>query len=250
MVDWAHPKYGNLLASCSYDGKVMVWKEELNQWMPLYTHSLHTASVNAVAWAPHELGLLLACGSSDGKVSILQWKEGEQWTVQAEWMAHQIGCNTLSWAPSVIPGSLVQVSGGMAVCPVRKLVTGGSDNLVKIWKCDADGKWLSTPEAVLEGHTDWVRDVAWAPNLGLPVSYIATCSQDRTVLIWTQENEGTQWTCQSLKEDDFPEPLWRVSWSTSGHLLAVSGGDNKVTLWKQNLEGQWECLSEMDENSP
>ena len=30
---------------------------------------------------------------------------------------------------------------------------------------------------MLEGHTDWVRDVAWAPNIGLPRSYIATASQ-------------------------------------------------------------------------
>ena len=30
---------------------------------------------------------------------------------------------------------------------------------------------------MLEGHTDWVRDVSWAPNIGLPRSYIATASQ-------------------------------------------------------------------------
>ena len=32
-------------------------------------------------------------------------------------------------------------------------------------------------EEKLEAHSDWVRDVAWAPNVGLPVSTIATCSQ-------------------------------------------------------------------------
>lgn len=31
----------------------------------------------------------------------------------------------------------------------------------------------------MDGHTDWVRDVAWAPNIGLPRSYIATASQVR-----------------------------------------------------------------------
>lgn len=30
--------------------------------------------VNSVAWAPHELGPLLACASSDGRVSILSFK--------------------------------------------------------------------------------------------------------------------------------------------------------------------------------
>ncbi|OCK95698.1 uncharacterized protein K441DRAFT_555970, partial [Cenococcum geophilum 1.58] len=29
----------------------------------------------------------------------------------------------------------------------------------------------------------------------------------------------------------------RVSWSLSGNVLAVSSGDNKVTLWKEDLKG-------------
>jgi hypothetical protein len=31
-------------------------------------------SVNSIAWAPHEYGLMLACGSSDGTISILTYK--------------------------------------------------------------------------------------------------------------------------------------------------------------------------------
>lgn len=29
----------------------------------------------------------------------------------------------------------------------------------------------------MNAHSDWVRDVAWAPNIGLPGEYIATCGQ-------------------------------------------------------------------------
>ncbi len=38
-----------------------------------------------------------------------------------------------------------------------------------------NGTWIK--EVVLEGHNDWVRDVAWAPSIGLTQSYIASCSQ-------------------------------------------------------------------------
>lgn len=31
-------------------------------------------TVNSVAWAPHELGAILACASSDGKISVLTFK--------------------------------------------------------------------------------------------------------------------------------------------------------------------------------
>ena len=36
-----------------------------------------------------------------------------------------------------------------------------------------DGQWIE--EQKLEGHSDWVRDVAWAPSIGLPKSIIASC---------------------------------------------------------------------------
>lgn len=33
QVCWAHPKYGSLLASCSFDHRVIVWKEvQESQW--------------------------------------------------------------------------------------------------------------------------------------------------------------------------------------------------------------------------
>ena len=29
-------------------------------------------------------------------------------------------------------------------------------------------------------------------------------------------------------------------------MLAVSGGDNKVSLWKETLEGHWVCISDVN----
>ncbi len=34
QVTWAHPKFGSLLASCSLDHKIIVWKEtQESQWV-------------------------------------------------------------------------------------------------------------------------------------------------------------------------------------------------------------------------
>ena len=41
----------------------------------------------------------------------------------------------------------------------------------------------------------------------------------------------------------FPAPVWRLSWSITGRLLAVSCGDNSVTLWKEDLSGTWQQVS-------
>jgi protein transport protein SEC13 len=112
QVAWAHPKYGHILASSSYDGKVLIWKEQQAQgntpggWIKIKEHTLHTASVNSVSWAPHELGAILACASSDGKVSVLTFKNDGQWDADI-FTGHAIGCNAVSWAPAVLPGSLI-----------------------------------------------------------------------------------------------------------------------------------------------
>eukprot|EP00955_Chlamydomonas_euryale_P111775 366088-Chlamydomonas_euryale.AAC.21 len=43
---------------------------------------LHSSSVNSVAWAPPEVGLALAAGSSDGTVSVLEYAPADTtWNV-------------------------------------------------------------------------------------------------------------------------------------------------------------------------
>ena len=86
-------------------------------------------------------------------------------------------------------------------------------------------RWSPDP-VVLEGHRDWVRDVAWAPSVGLPCSTIASCSQDYTVYIWSQDKGSEEWSKRLLH--DFGQTVWRTAWSITGGILAVSCADNKV----------------------
>lgn len=165
QVAWAHPKFGSILASCSYDGRVFIWKEQSGVWTKIKEHVVHTASVNSISWAPHELGPILACASSDGKVSTLEYKGKDishirtfdplQWsnlalTEDGSWDttsfdAHTIGCNAVSWAPSAIPGSLVQVTGGAPnVNVVSRFASAGCDNLIKIWSWKLVNRSLET----------------------------------------------------------------------------------------------------------
>jgi len=242
QVSWAHPMFGNILASCSYDRKVYIWKETGDQWTRVYEYTNHDSSVNSVAWAPHEYGLMLACGSSDGAVSVISSTGDGNWHSSKINNAHTIGCNAVNWAPAVSPGSLLDATPGQARVPqVKRFVTGGCDNLVKIWR-EEDGQWVE--EQKLEAHSDWVRDVGWAPSIGLSRSIIASCSQDRRVIIWTNDHAaGSSWSCTVLHM--FDDVVWHVSWSVTGNILAVSGGDNKVSLWKESVDGQWVCINDV-----
>lgn len=241
QVAWAHPQYGVLLASCSYDRKVKIWKEQSpSQWDNVYTFDGHESSVNAVAWAPPELGLVLACASADAKVSILTHNSDDTWSTSS-FVAHQIGCNAVSWAPAYQPAAAVSSATNDAQLRTSaRLVTGGCDNLVKVWQHDPDTQqWSLAAEDTLMEHTDWVRDVAWAPIAATPVSVIASCSQDHRVLVWSKGPAATAWKCTALPT--FEAPVWRVSWSLTGGILAVSTADNKVRApWPSpSRQGDW-----------
>jgi len=243
QVAWAHPKFGNIIASCSYDRKIIVWRENTpNIWTKLYEY-MDESSVNSVAFAPHEFGLILAGASSDGTIVIISFKD-DKWDVSKIPHAHQVGCNAVSWAPAISAGSLVN-SNGMSTVPIMRLVSCGCDHRVKIWRFEGQ-QWKE--EANLDGHTDWVRDVAWAPGIGLPTNTIASCSQDQTVLIWTQSEDGNTWRPPTALPK-FPDVVWRVSWSIAGNILAVATGDQNVTLWKESLNGEWKLISQMNEST-
>lgn len=161
QISWGHPKYGNLLASCSYDRKVIIWKEQNpGEWIKYYEYNNHDSSVNSVQWAPPEYGLMLACGSSDGSISVLTYQtEVNNWDAKKIPNAHTIGCNAVSWCPAIHPENTSEGNQSLT----RRFVSGGCDNLVKIWK-EAGDRWVE--ENKLEVHSDWVRDVAWAPSSG------------------------------------------------------------------------------------
>merc|ERR1712000_352668 len=110
---------GSVLASCSYDMKVIIWKEtpaHSGQWQIAYMDSSHAASVNDVAFCPWEFGLRLACASSDGTVSVLTYGADQQW-YRTAFQAHAGGANTVSWTSP-------QRQSNDASAPAMRIVTG------------------------------------------------------------------------------------------------------------------------------
>lgn len=187
QVAWAHPKFGVLLASCSYDGSVVIHKEHpQNVWTKIHEHKKHDASVNSVAWAPHEYGLILACASSDGRISILEYK-GDRWNTKII-QNDTLGCNAVTWAPFSSLGSALEDG-----TPVLRLASGSCDNSVRIWKCVGLEGTFTEETKQSSPHSDWVRDVAWAPNSAMPYNLIASCAEDRNVYIWKQSEKDGVW---------------------------------------------------------
>eukprot|EP01006_Ploeotia_vitrea_P052350 TRINITY_DN67673_c6_g1_i1.p1 TRINITY_DN67673_c6_g1~~TRINITY_DN67673_c6_g1_i1.p1 ORF type:complete len:308 (-),score=43.32 TRINITY_DN67673_c6_g1_i1:646-1530(-) len=229
QVAWAHPKFGSLLASCSYDHKVIIWKEEPeNTWIPIFQYQEQTSSVNSIAWGPAEYGLMLASGSSDGTVAVLEFnQQTKQWNA-TKFEAHQIGCNSVAWAPN---GCKFAGDEGES----RVLASAGCDNLICLWRFDAgSSQWQKQTE--LRGHNDWVRDVSFSPATSLPSPVLASAAQDNSVIIWKQDSTLGTWEPSHTQK--FESAAWRVSWNVTGNILAITTGDNAVTLLKEVGEGE------------
>merc|ERR1719313_809640 len=229
QLAWAHPKFGHIIASCSYDMKVIVWKEvNRGDWQMALKDESHQASVNSIAFGPWELGLLVAAGSSDEMVSVHTHKGGDQWHCRS-FKAHPNGVNAVAWMPST-------TSLGLA--------TGGGDNQVRIWSyVTASDDWISSHQ-FQDGHSDWVRDLAWQPESGGGGHTLATCGADGLLLVWSQDSDSQPWRKKSVMK--LGAPGWRVSWSVTGSMVCVSCGEASMQLFKENLDGQWIPVGSMD----
>lgn len=75
---------------------------------------------------------------------------------------------------------------------------------------------------------------------------IASCSEDQKVKIWKKDivNGKEEW---KDKDINMNTPVWKVSWSQVGNMLAVSGGDNQVQIFKENSNGEWEPVSRVND---
>ncbi|KAL8441519.1 hypothetical protein Emag_007108 [Eimeria magna] len=271
QVCWAHPRYGQVLGSCGYDRRVVVWQQQGKGqgFAPVYSNEDHGASVNTLAFAPEGAGLVLAAGSSDGSISILSHREGtaQDWSRQA-FSAHFNGVLAVAWAPI---GGLA--GGAPKESPLAGLLlaSGGGDNRVRLWAVDASQQWSELPPMEGQGHSDWVRDVAFRPqgasSFVVPGALLlASCSEDKTVKLWIGEPPSQQQQQQQQEETAlcpapseykwrllqtlcFEAPAWRVSWSSSGALLAVACGDSAVLLLKENVHGSWELVTDLAEKA-
>lgn len=224
-VAWAHPKFGSLLATCSYDMKVIIWKEMNGQWVKAYVDTSHAASVNDIEFCPWEHGLRLACASSDGMVSVLSYDPAQAQWRRSFFQAHNCGAQSISW----MPVSQRDASHGPA--PIR-LASGGCDNTVCIWKCDAE-VWSQETPILMNGHTDWVRTVAWRPDGS---SCVASGGWDQTVIIWKQEVEGHPW--RQVCKMSVKGTVEGLAWSVTGSILAVSFGAGDAVLYRESDDGR------------
>ena len=129
-----------------------MWRDTGKTWEKLFEYSEHKNSVNCLAFAPQEYGLILLCGSTDGMISVHEYKN-ENWH-SVKFQGHGFGVNGVSWGPAVHSDNESNNLGPLA--PLR-FVSCGNDNLIRVWQSKdhkIDSFYVVT---TLEAHEDVVR---------------------------------------------------------------------------------------------
>lgn len=144
------------LASGGNDNKLMVW-DGLNA-EPLYKFTQHTAAVKAIAWSPHQRGLLASGGgTADRKIRFWNTTNG---TLVNEIDTGSQVCN-LAWSKN--SNEIVSTH-------------GYSQNQIVVWKYPSMTQVVS-----LTGHTFRVLYLAMSPD----GQVIVTGAGDETLRFWS-----------------------------------------------------------------
>uniref|UniRef100_A0A8C4Q4M0 SEH1-like (S. cerevisiae) n=1 Tax=Eptatretus burgeri TaxID=7764 RepID=A0A8C4Q4M0_EPTBU len=256
-VTWAHPEFGQVLASCSSDRTAAIWEEVVGEstdrqrtqshWVKRTTLVDSRTSVTDVRFGPKHLGLVLAACSADGVIRLYEAPdimELSQWSLQHE-LSCRLSCSCISWNPSCFRGHPPMLAVGSDDSSIS---SGGK---VQVFEYNENTRKYGRVETLLM-VPEPVHDLAFAPNLGRSCHLLAIASRDvRIIQLKPLRREGVlsqpvspgRFETQQLAQfDGHGAQVWRVAWNATGTVLASSGDDGCVRLWKANYLGNWKCV--------
>jgi len=258
-VNWASPEFGQVIATCSFDRTAAVWEEipgaqaggAQSHWMKKAPLVDSRTSVTDVKFGPKHLGLILATCSSDGTIRIYEAPDVmnlSQWSLQHE-IHCKMPCSCISWNPSLSrlhPPML-------AVGSDESNSSNSSQGKVSVYEYSENNRRWHRVET-FNNVNDPVHDIAFAPNIGRSYHVLAIGSKDLRIFTLkplqdAKEESGRFEIKQAAIYDEHAVSVWRVCWNVTGTILATSGDDGQVKLWKCNYMDRWKCISTLKSDS-
>lgn len=193
---------GLRLASCSYDGTVLIWDMSEPARPRRLSQLRHRRLVNAAAWNPFDPELL-ATASADKTVAVWRVSENGENELVTVLARHTDDINSVDWMPDG-----------------ERLICVSEDGRATMWD-GLDGAFLSE----VGSHTAHCMAVSVSAD-GL----VATVGEDGKV---TVSRPGTG---ADSAERHYGSSIEGCAWSHSGRVLAVACDDGSVDLLTRGLE--------------
>ena len=177
----------------------------------------HTDKVWSVS--VHNRLPLLATASSDKSCKIYDLTNGALVATLDD--THKRSARSVAWKPTGQEPSLA---------------CGSFDSTISIWGKDYD-EWSLL--AVIEGHENEVKGVAWSKD----GYFLASCSRDKSIWIWEADDDNEEFECISVLQEH-SQDVKHVVWSQYEDLLASSSYDDTIRLWKED-DDDWSCVAQL-----
>lgn len=262
-VTWAHPGFGQILATCSFDRTAVIWEEIVDEkhqscWAKRATLVESRTSLTDIKFAPKHLGLMLVTCASDGHTRIYEAPNImnlSSWSVKDEFNC-KIKCSSITWNQSRIHAPMLAVGSDDTNNPSHKVLIYDYNEHARRWmKAD-----------VVASATDPVYDLTFAPYIGRSYHLLGIASKNVqivTIKPLTSPSYHHQQAPQAVNGspvaqrfeirtvaqfDDHLNQVWRVSWNITGTILASSGDDGTVRLWKSNYLDHWKALGVLNDD--
>lgn len=200
-----------------------------------YTAGENNLGVNAITWAPPLSADCLLCPTPAGL------------SAGAAPGAAAAGAA----APPTTPAAAAATVDAAIATSKKRLAVGCCDGSVRIFELN-EGIRQWTQAQLVGTHGDWVRGVAWAPQVASLRPRIASCAQDGSAAVWAFDATCGRWGQALLKVgagEGTCGGAWKVEWNETGTAVVVSMGDGRVTVWMEALDGsnEWRMVNCIEE---
>lgn len=177
------------------DHTVQIW--DLVAQVLLVTAKGHRNWVKHVAYSPD--GSWLASASADKSVKVWNSSTGH---CEATLQGHMLTVSCVAFSDEL----------------ATRLASCSWDKTVCIW----DVEHGSRPIMTLNGHSDWVHSIAWAPG----GRWLASCSSDHSVRVWSTSSGAVEQVLVGHLQT-----VTSVSFARNGIFLASGSLDRNVRVW-------------------
>lgn len=231
-ICWAHPKFGDIIASCAADYAIHIFASAGTMFTFKCSLSGPKDVIRDCHFAPPQHGLTLAAATACGKITIYSGEPRElgSWnaldTIEVERSA-----NCLCWNPSKYENKAIAI---------------GTVQGVDIWTVIYNNIMNSAP------RFEWTRtlqiskdidviSISWAPNIGRRYHLVAFGARNPGEPIRVAKIQNEECHIYDLPNKSAGACI-RLSWNLTGSLLACALDNGETLVYKYNNELGWKLL--------
>ncbi|KAG6329959.1 hypothetical protein ID866_9130 [Astraeus odoratus] len=270
-LSWAHPEFGTIIASASFDRTVKIWEQtsfataadmqpatpsapqqpggSSSRWSQRAVLVDARGTVRAVEFAPHHFGLKLATISTDNHLRIYEcleqsslatWQLSEEVDVTSLPVAPLPSSHSVTFTTPTQTSAALDGASASLVAQALQQTQAPLQNRGGLGNREADGGWTIS----------WCKERYWgeviAAGCGISgtvkIIQISPSRRPTTLLALDPSPSGKSGAESSTVgltgESDAPAPYavtsvaWAPSCGRSYHLIATGSRDGHVRIWK------------------